>query len=501
MSSKSAKKRARNRTEVLYDGECAMCSNLALRINTTQTRKTLDTNDMRSAQLPAGVSAADVERELHVVDTAGNIHRGANALLRILEEYPRWRWLARIGRTAPMRPLLAIGYRYVAANRDHIFGPSARLFWSKQILLVALLAGFALSPKLWISARPYPVVPVLAPLPSLLEYTALAVSVLAAGAALVLTKPRPALTALLIAAATLAMGDQTRWQPWFYQYAVMLAVLTAWNGRPKDVKASLEPTAALRAVMIGIYLWSGIAKLNASYLGGTFGWLLEPLAAVFPASLLSALGSIGVATPVAEIAIGLGLAHPRSRPAAVAAAIAMHTLILAMLGPWAHNWNSIVWPWNAAMIALVAVLFARDRHTRPARILAPPMSAMRAVATAAFIVLPALSLIDRWDPYLSASLYSRNLRHAAIRLRSDAREALPLQLQPYADDEDVMWPMTWALDALNVPAYPAVRVYKGMARAVCAELPDPTGLILGISSKPSITTGEITVTNYGCADL
>jgi hypothetical protein len=61
--------------------------------------------------------------------------------------------------------------------------------------------------------------------------------------------------------------------------------------------------------------------------------------------------------------------------------------------------------------------------------------------------------------------------------------------------------MTWALDELNVPAYPALRVYKGLARAVCAELPDPTGLTLGITTKPDIFTGEISVTDYHCSDL
>jgi len=172
-----------------------------------------------------------------------------------------------------------------------------------------------------------------------------------------------------------------------------------------------------------------------------------------------------------------------------------------MLGPWAHHWNSVVWPWNPAMIALVLVLFAKDGTSGRADMLRRPASAGHAVAIAAFVVLPALSLVDRWDPYLSSSLYSRNLRHAAIRLRADMPAHLPAAWQPYIDEEDVLWPMTWALEALNVPAYPAPRVYKALARAVCRELPDPDGAILGLSTKPDIFTGELTVTDYGCAEL
>jgi predicted DCC family thiol-disulfide oxidoreductase YuxK len=489
------------RARVLYDGECAMCSNLALRINTTDATKQLATTDLHEAVLPDGITADAVRHELHVIDADGNVARGPDAIFRILQEYPRWRPLARLGRLRPLRPIAALGYRFFAANREYIFGPGARLFWSKQVLLLAMLAAVATAPKLWVSERAYPVVPVAGKLPALLEYTALALLLGASVVGLALPKPRKALMLFAAGAAVLALGDQTRWQPWFYQYALMLGVLAAWRWDGSDVKASLEPLGALRAVLVGIYLWSGIQKLNATFLGGTFGWLLEPLGALLPAGLVAGLSSAGIAAPLIEIAIGLALLFSITRKAAVVAAVVMHTVLLAMLGPWGHDWNSIVWPWNTAMIALVLILFAGDRHSKPASIIGWPISPSRLAMVAAFLVLPSLSLIDRWDPYLSSSLYSRSLRHAGIQLRSDARAALPARLQPYADEEDMLWPMTWALDELNVPAYPALRVYKGLARAVCAELPDPTGLTLGVTTKPDIFTGEISVTDYHCSDL
>jgi predicted DCC family thiol-disulfide oxidoreductase YuxK len=489
------------RTQVLYDGECAMCSTLALRINSTQAKASLATNDLHQASLPDGVSADAVRHELHVIDPDGTVRRGPDAVFRILEEYPRWRGLARIARWSPFRPLMQLGYRFFAANREHIFGPTARLFWSKIAVTSALLGGLAMSPKLWVSERAYPILPALARLPAALEYLALGTLVAAAIVAALAPRPRGALSALVVAAVLLASGDYTRWQPWFYQYVVMLGVLAGWNWDGRDLKGSLEPLAALRVVIVGTYVWSGIQKLNASYLGGTFGWLVEPLAWILPSSIVDALSTLGMATPVLEIAIGVGLLIPATRAWAVVAATGMHALILMMLGPWAHNSNSVVWPWNVAMIALVLILFRGDNNSMASTILGRPRSLSRAVASLLFLVLPALSLIDKWDPYLSLSLYSRNLPHAGLRLRPDARLALPAAWQPYADERDVMWPMTWAFDELNVPAYPAERSYKALARAVCNELPDPTGLILGLSSKPDPFTGEFSVTDYTCDEL
>ena len=59
------------RAEVLYDGDCAMCSNLALRIDGTDANDALTTTDLRRATLPDDVTADQVRHELHVLDADG----------------------------------------------------------------------------------------------------------------------------------------------------------------------------------------------------------------------------------------------------------------------------------------------------------------------------------------------------------------------------------------------------------------------------------------------
>src|ERR1700733_9955673 len=87
-------------------------------------------------------------------------------------------------------------------------------------VILALLAGFALSPKLWLSSRLYPLTPVwlfLRPLGSpgdrILFFATIALLI---GS---LVRPRrPLLAASCVLLVLLALQDQSRWQPWFYQY-------------------------------------------------------------------------------------------------------------------------------------------------------------------------------------------------------------------------------------------------------------------------------------------
>ena len=46
-------------------------------------------------------------------------------------------------------------------------GPEWRLFWSKAVLACGMLAGFLLSPNLWLSERDYPLCPISDLLPNI----------------------------------------------------------------------------------------------------------------------------------------------------------------------------------------------------------------------------------------------------------------------------------------------------------------------------------------------
>ena len=209
----------------------------------------------------------------------------------------------------------------------------------------ALFAGLALSPKLWISERAYPLTPVLTllrPIPFPFDYILYGALLAMLAAIALAARPAKLIGAFVFLAIAVAMFDQSRWQPWFYQYLIMLIAV-----------GLCDRTQALntcRLVVVCTYFWSGLRKANGDFVHNVFPFMIGPLAGIVPLQL-------GFIAPLFEMAIGVGLLTRRFRTYEIYAAIAMHGFILLAIGPLGQSSNSVVWPWNVAMIGFVIILF------------------------------------------------------------------------------------------------------------------------------------------------
>src|SRR5262245_62116910 len=151
-----------------------------------------------------------------------------------------------------------------------------RLFWVKTIVAAGLVAGFVLSPRLWLTGRMYPLAPIsdlLPPVPAPFDFVWFGSLLVLLG--LIAVRPRPGVLiwAFVALAGLLALWDQSRWQPGVYQYLFLLAACAA---RRQD-STSTDQEAALnvcRFILASTYVWSGIQKLNASFAGYVFPWLV-----------------------------------------------------------------------------------------------------------------------------------------------------------------------------------------------------------------------------------
>jgi hypothetical protein len=379
-----------------------------------------------------------------------------------------------------------------------------RLSWLKITLPVAAGLGFVLSWQLWISSRLFPLVPVVAKLPAVpfpLDYIWFALVLGLLAAICFRAEPRKIIVAFLVLAGLLCLFDQMRWQPWFYQYFFMLAALGFYAWKEPGVKNNRVALNCCALIIVCIYFWSGVQKLNASFINEVWPGMLEPLRRFMPGGLKSLPPFTALIIPLLEICIALGLLTRRFRNASVILAIATHAVILALL--ISAGENTVVWPWNIAMGFMVLILFWQNKESTVAKILVPKR-AFHALVLLLFGVLPSLGLIGLWDSYLSSALYSGNNYRGVIYITQPVMDRLPIALRQYVwtDVQPMFLDTTlWAYGELNVPVYPEPRVFRSLTEQVCKYADRPSDVQLGLREKPNLFTGVRETRYYDCNHL
>lgn len=377
-----------------------------------------------------------------------------------------------------------------------------RLTLLRLSVIAGLLAGFALSPKLWLSSRFYPLTPVWsfigplrAPGDSIVFFTLIALLIAAS-----LSPRREILIALFALLALVALQDQSRWQPWFYQYVVMLLAIALAG--PERESAALN-TCCL--VVAATYLWSGLAKFNPNFTGGTFPHLASPLVSALPSSVGGFILRLAFVAPLVECGLGVGLLFRRWRTAAVFGAIAMHVFVLVAIGPLGLRANSVVWPWNLAMVAFLPILFLRRAgEPTPRDIVWGRGFAFQKVVLVLFGFMPALSFFNLWDHYLSSALYSGNRTTGSVYVSDAVFDRLPDTIEDYVHedqpDRNRLNLDEWSLGEMNVPTYPETRIYRNVARQICHYAIGGSGVELVVQGKLALVdSGRRSV--FNCSGL
>jgi len=364
-----------------------------------------------------------------------------------------------------------------------------RLFLLRLTILVAFSVGLAMSPGLWIGPRSYPEVPVwslLPPIKGAVAATLYGALFVLAGIAAIVPRARWPIAGFLAVIVAFCLADQTRWQPWVFQYSFLLAAVGLVRDRTVASAGDLQTLNMARLVIAFTYVFSGLQKVNLNFMENEFSWIITPITSLFP-SMTTPLDALGFLVPFVQVAFGLGLLTRRFRRASLAAAVGMHIFILAMFGPLGLNWNDIVWPWTAAMALFDVLLFSgRDDFTWR-DIVWNVRDLRHGAAMALFVVLPALSFFNLWDSYLSSALYSGNLTEAQIYLSDLGAASTPDGVRPYlvrtSENTNVLNLQRWAIADLNVTPYAETRVFKTIAGDLCHALRDRNQLVLVVKEQ------------------
>lgn len=498
----------KHKKTIFYDGSCSMCSVIINKIGDSKQNTKFVSKDITSVSLPENITKEQVEKEIHIIDHDGKIYKNAEAILKIIEDYPRWKFVATFGRLPAIKQLLLIGYRIIAANRHLIFGPASKIFWLKSVVVGGLIAGILFSFELWTGERLFPKIPVfnnLIILPQSVEMVLLVLLISLSMMILVYPKPQKTILLVLIILAVFVMFDQMRLQPWVYQYFFMLAILGLFSWKNNDdVNERQTVLNSSRLIIASIYVFSGLQKLNVVFIGEVFPWIIEPISILLPDSLQKITPYLGVIVPFVEAGIGLGLMSKKYRNCSIFLAISMHCFILFLLGPFGHNWNNVVWPWNIAMIFFVMILFLRTNDFSLKDMLPQKIKSVGSVIFTLFIIFPTLSFLNLWDSYLSSALYSGNTNSAQIFISDSLKQRLPVKIQRYTKEietnQNALDFANWSFEDLNVPPYPETRVYKKIAKNICTYATNVDDVVLVVNGKPTLFNKDAKQA-YDCSDL
>lgn len=340
--------------------------------------------------------------------------------------------------------------------------------WVIRILTLAFLAQMLLSFNLWFpSDRTYPTVPLIhfldfnwgKVITSLLSGCFL-VSFAAAG--FLLKWKKQALGIGLVCLSLLIVEDINRFQAWVYIYTALLAVIT-WS---LWLKQSHKILITLQFIMVMVYFWTGIQKLNIQFITDVYPWLIK----VFEATKwLNDYPSLGYGVGLFELLIGLLLLNKKTQKAGVLLGTFLHLGILALLIK--DNWNTVVYPWNVAMIALLLTLFwtnevpetvpSEDKKVRP-----------NLFIILLFGILPFFDFFQLIPHCLALGMYSGTSMECDLIIHDDGREAcIPPKLYDKllfkSSEESILSLDDWGVEELNIPPFASDRVYRAVAKEFC----------------------------------
>ncbi len=289
-------------------------------------------------------------------------------------------------------------------------------------------------------------------------------------------------TAWSVCLAGSVMLDQQRFQVWAWEFFWLTLFLNV-----------ASPRIALwccRALVVGIYFYSGISKLDLGFVETQGLWLSQGLqqavgweaAAWGPVSDLGLLGF-----PLGELLVAGLLVFPGTSRWGVVGSWLMHLTLLLALGPLGWDQKPGVLLWNGFFLLSVPMLFIGNEPQGPSlrevwRNVTASCSSHRGqsllsrgdrfcvIAVLALSLWPALEGIGFCDHWPAWAVYSSRPEIVSIAVSEDEVTRLPESLQTHIGPPEPLsdWrPVSidqWSFAQRNCPVYPQGRYRLAVAR-------------------------------------
>ncbi|SHF59791.1 hypothetical protein SAMN05443633_10595 [Chryseobacterium arachidis] len=335
---------------------------------------------------------------------------------------------------------------------------------SKQqvIYLVKMIAFFWLITKLWsyktwVSDRLYPVIPpldILKNIPEFWHQILFGLSLLSLLIIICFKENRGVLITLILSELLSCALDTVRWQPWEYMYLCFVLIVIINFYKPKNI------LLLSHLFLVSIYLFSGIHKMNRGFLSEV--WLNMVLVNFLGLSmefiLKYKLFFAGLFIPIVEVILAMLLLVSKSKKTISYFLMFMHFTILIFIGPFGLKYNSVIWPWNLAMIFILMIVYLKPINSLDKKVFVYHWYWM-----VLWFVMPLFSFFGSWYQYFSFSLYSGkgNCMYICV---SDKE----MELSPYFTPDknnfctglNCIDLQNWALEEIKSAPIPEIEIYN-----------------------------------------
>jgi hypothetical protein len=227
---------------------------------------------------------------------------------------------------------------------------------------------------------------------------------------------------------------------------------------------------SLKWIIAGVYVWSGIQKLNPAFIDGTFAQIIKTTAIK---TEFEDIRNLGYMIPVIEFLIGIGLLTAKFRRIALIAAVTTHVFILVYLASNGVDQNTVVYPWNAAMIFFISLLFWNKKENHLLSVGKISRTSFAVIPVLLVWAVPILNFFGLWDHYLSFSLYSNKPSTFYIAVEESEIHKVDKRLDNYFAEipgltgGQLIDINKWSYGELNVPFYPETKAFKKLSASFC----------------------------------
>jgi len=275
----------------------------------------------------------------------------------------------------------------------------------------------------------------------------------------------------IIAVSVLVLEDINRLQPWLWIHGLLLLF---WSISSPDKIYGIT-----RFVLVCMYFWSGIYKLNLNFAWEVFPYYMKAFGlgeyfflpfeelGNFPMPMINHLAWI---VPLSELTIA-ALLMSKYFKAGVYLAVSLHLVILLLLGPLGNSWNEVVWVWNLEIIFLLFFVF-RTENKFSFSFASTLLKSISSALILIFAIAPAFWMIG-WFPHnLSFHLYSGQNTYFHFYTKEPDRQFLEGDKQDWyipsrKNDEILFWSFYYAMDKTKLPSFPSRYHYMITGKKLC----------------------------------